>query len=151
MEAESEQAIMETPPVAAVEVEIEEVDIEAERKKARKKLERVYQAAEVEAIVETAAEEELPEEAQRERRAEIRKEPDPTNEEQGITDALSKIIKEIHQKTLAAHAAFSLVVPKAPRLPVPAAFALLPALYQKAIMLGLAGAALTLIMLSILV
>lgn len=126
-----EQAATAAAPEADVSVEVEEIpDPESESLAARQRLEEAYQAAE----------QNLPEEAKNERRAELKPEPDPVQETQRTAAAVGNVLAELHQKTAAAFAAFGRVAPSPSSLPLPAAFAALPALYQKAILLGFGGA-----------
>jgi hypothetical protein len=131
-----------------------------ERKKARKQLEKVYKQTEkAPELAEPAVMEEVeierveePTEADYERRAEVKSEPD-VKDDQGLAEAMNKILEEIKKKTATAHEAFSKVkppkvkLPKLPKGPKIGFLSDLPELYQRAVTMGLAGGLLVVLVL----
>ena len=121
-----------------------------ERKKARKQLEKVYKQEAAKAVKAEAAHKkaeksetsEEPIEADYEKRAEIRTEPAPTAEEQGLAQSIGQIISDLQKKTAAAHKLFGKPKParaKPWQAPVDL-FKKQPGMYQQAILAGFAGA-----------
>ena len=128
------------PEAPGIEVSIETIpETVAAKADARNRLEAVFEAS-----TEAEPEEELPEEAQRERRVEIKKEPATDS---ALASSIGQILAELHQKTAAAHAAFSRL--KKPgqgsSLAPVLAFRALPNLYKQAIIGGFASAAIFLL------
>lgn len=122
--------------VSAEAVVAERKQLAKERKQARKQLKEVYKETEQ---LETKAEKsDEPLEIDYEKRAEIKAEPAPTAEEQGLAKSISQIIADIQAKTAAAHKAFTKSVPKAPKLSVklPKIIQDLPAMYKQAVAAG---------------
>lgn len=135
---ERAKPVMEKPVPMPEMVTIEHIptpEAESGLHEASRRLQEVYEAAE----------HDQPIEAENERRHEVKKEPDAHTS--ALESAVSQVLTELHDKTVAAHKAFNQLAGKVStvKLPMPKTLTSLPPLYQKAVWLGFSMAVVILI------